>query len=134
MVHKKPITLAERSMASGINCFIPLQRQLGVIDEALEAVLLDLMSHLSAGLVEPDLIIYLRCDPSVAVRRMIGRNREEESSVIPDYLTKLHDLHEIWFDKLSKVSRVLVFDNNAEITEKDQSVYRDLAAKIRKLM
>jgi len=126
----KPISLAERSLYSGINFFVPLQRQLGVIDAALEAVLLDLMDHLSQGLPQPDLFIYLRCQPSVSIRRMVGRNRDEESSVNPDYLTKLHDPHEVWYKNLAKDFPVIVFDNDEDLFEWDTSRYREMANKI----
>jgi len=134
MAHSKPISLAERSLASGINFFVPLQRQLGVIDAALEAVLLDLMDHLSQGLPEPDLFIYLRCQPSVSIRRMVGRNRDEESSVNPDYLTKLHDLHEVWYKNLAKDFPVIVFDNDEDLFEWETSRYREMANKIIKFL
>lgn len=44
----------------------------------------------------PDLIVYLRTSPETALERVQARNRAEELGVSSEYLSRLHDAHEIW--------------------------------------
>lgn len=43
---------------------------------------------------EPDVIIYIRADPSVCADRIKRRGRECEHNVSVDYIQKVHDLYE----------------------------------------
>jgi len=126
----KPVIIAERSIESGIYCFVPLQLEMGVIDHAQEAVLLEVLKHFVTGLTKPDLVIYLRCDPQISFQRLQGRSRAEEVSVPFQYLQRLHQLHELWLVPGKVSSPLLVVDNDSDIANDDRSFYQETASKI----
>jgi deoxyadenosine/deoxycytidine kinase len=66
-----------------------------------------------------DLIVYLRCTPETAYKRLKLRDRDSESSVSLDLLTKLHELHENWLNKeLSNVpAPVLIINADQNLTK-----------------
>ncbi len=116
VVTEKPIILSERSVESGIMCFIPLQEELGLLDRVERVVLEELLSYLSCVSRQPDLIIYVRCEPSLSMERIQIRNRKEEESVTISYIEKLHDYHDKWL--MSKIEegdpKGVLYDNSED--------------------
>lgn len=62
---------------------------------------------------KPDAIIYLRCSSEKCLERVSQRGRSEEAGVPLEYLKELHNYHEEWFLKETKVP-VLVIDNEKD--------------------
>ncbi len=56
-----------------------------------------------------NIIIYLRCDPQVALERIKKRGRVEEKDISLEYLTQIHNYHDEW---LLNKDNVLVVDCN----------------------
>lgn len=65
-------------------------------------------------LTRPDVIIYLKTDPKVALERVKIRNREmeTEAAVSLEYLTQLHNAYEKFIPIISKNIPVIVIDWN----------------------
>jgi deoxyadenosine/deoxycytidine kinase len=61
---------------------------------------------------KPDGIIYIRCSPEKCLERLNSRGREEETSIKLEYLNRLHNLHEEWFEKCT--TPLLVIDNEKD--------------------
>ncbi len=118
------LVMTERSLESGKKCFIPLQEKFGIIDRAQRLVLEELLNFLGTVSREPDLVIYLRCQPEESMSRLRKRDRQEEVGVGIDYLKELHLCHEAWLLPLATSEtlkpKVVVFDNEAA-TEEDYS-------------
>jgi deoxyadenosine/deoxycytidine kinase len=131
----RPIVLAERSIDSGLNCFIPLQKELGLIHATEEIVLRQVLDYFVEKSRQPDLIIYLRCDPVVALDRIKRRDRQEEKSLSENYpyIEKLHQHHEEWLMAGNQVNspKVVVFDNNLDRSDDDIEAYQNLANYIK---
>lgn len=53
-------------------------------------------------------IIYLKCDPSICLSRIKSRGRKGEESITLDYLEKVHDCHENWLGKQSKIPTLTI--------------------------
>jgi deoxyadenosine/deoxycytidine kinase len=62
---------------------------------------------------KPDGIIYIRCSPEKCLERLNSRWREEETSIKLEYLNRLHNLHEEWFEKWKKTP-LLIIDNEKD--------------------
>jgi deoxyadenosine/deoxycytidine kinase len=61
----------------------------------------------------PNGIIYIRCTPEKCLERINNRGRNEETKIKLEYLQKLHDSHELWFNNWTKTP-VLIIDNNED--------------------
>jgi deoxynucleoside kinase len=116
--HRK-VRIQERSMISGHQIFVALQKEAGCLSE-MEAEVLNTwfgyLSGVSSGVQStPDLFIYLRAPPETVFARMQNRNREAEQGVSLQYLQKVHEYHEKLFitDAAQLPSPVLVLDTSA---------------------
>jgi deoxyguanosine kinase len=63
-------------------------------------------------IVPPDLIIYLKAKPEVAMQRIAMRDRTYERQMDSKYLEALHDTYEVFFSDYTSVP-VLPIDTNA---------------------
>jgi deoxyadenosine/deoxycytidine kinase len=61
---------------------------------------------------KPDGIIYVKCSPKKCMERINKRHRNEESTIPFEYLSKLHDYHNEWFDNW--IQTPLLILNNEE--------------------
>lgn len=76
-------------------------------------------------------IIYLQCDPEIALKRIQKRGRPEETSIGLNYLNKLHKYHENWLinDNKSNDYNVLILDCNKDF-ENDENVFNSFVNKV----
>ena len=88
--------------------FAEINRDLGHIESRKFDTYLRGFSDMSRFMAEPDLILYLEASPETCQKRVLGRDRPEESvdgkagSGIPlDYLERLNEGYEKWLDVIS---------------------------------
>lgn len=71
-------------------------------------------------------IVYLKCDPKVAFRRMKKRNRSSEQDVELEYLQKVDKYHNDWINNIDKSKyKVLILDCNKDF-ENDKDIFNDM--------
>ena len=95
----RPVKMMERSLYSAKFCFAENLRRTGRMPQSEYEVLsgwFDFMLQCPDIDLGADLIVYLRTDPEVALRRGRGRSRGEEHLIKEDYIRDLHTLHEDW--------------------------------------
>jgi deoxyadenosine/deoxycytidine kinase len=86
--------------------------ELGYMNEAEFKVYLAVRDQLSRLVSPPDLMVYLRCTPEEAHRRIALRGRGMESAVSLEYLTALHKAYESLMGALERQgTRVLTVDH-----------------------
>lgn len=113
-------SIYERSPVSNRHIFAQLQYEAGHMNDLELAMFQTLYDKLGWA---PDVILYLRTDPTVAYSRMNTRGRTCESSVSLDYLEKVHQKYEAIGNHHRNVH---VVDANRSHDE----VYADIAALI----
>lgn len=60
-------------------------------------------------------IIYLKCSPESAFKRIQKRGRKEEMDIPFDYIEKVHNYHEIWLNVCSSSNdNILILDCNID--------------------
>jgi deoxyguanosine kinase len=64
---------------------------------------------LSEKIPKPDLIVYLRAEHEVVMRRIALRDRPYERDMDPDYIRRLAEAYEAWLSNLSEIN-VLAID------------------------
>ena len=70
-------------------------------------------------LVYPDVLVYLRVEPEVSMRRIAERGREAEGGISGDYMERLHGGYEKFVSEMDHYTRVLTLDWN-EYREADE--------------
>jgi deoxyadenosine/deoxycytidine kinase len=79
-----------------------------------------LFQNMEKHLQAPDLMIHLRSSVSTLVEQIQARNREYETTISIDYLSKLNERYESWIDKYDKGKLLIVnVDNNNFHTDKE---------------
>lgn len=80
--------------------------------------------------IEPDAFIYLKTSPEKCFERIQKRGREEEKEVTLEYITKVHEYHENFIEKLYNNNiPVLVLDGDID-NENKHDIYQQYAQEI----
>ena len=58
----------------------------------------------------PEVVVYLRTSPQVALDRIRGRGRQSEQDIPMDYLTRLHGAYERWSTDMASKTKVLTIE------------------------
>jgi len=85
--------LMERSPYFQRNVFIPINHDNNKLSDR-EFATLDEMYKKSNDIWLPNGYIYLRSDPDKCIERIKNRGRKSEENIDPEYIKKLHELHE----------------------------------------
>jgi deoxyadenosine/deoxycytidine kinase len=132
----KRFRIIERSPLSGKHCFFELiKEKLSPLESSVLAENFDIILN-TPWMKKIDLIVYLRCTPETAYKRLKLRNRDSENSVSLELITKLHELHENWLNKeLSNVLALVLIINADQNLTKVVSKAKNLIdlAKLNKL-
>lgn len=130
----KPFQILERSVYSDRYCFARNCFELGTMTSLEWKLYQEWFSWLvDTYVAKPSGFIYLQTDPITCYKRLLKRNRQEETGVTLDYLQLLHDKHEGWLIQKEEVAPymkdipVLVipcdedFENDREIQKRHMS-------------
>lgn len=128
-MHHGETKILERSIGSTKNVFLRAHQRLETISP-LQAKILEewhdlLVTHLP---IRIDLIIYLRVDPEIALKRLKKRNRPEERDVEIEYLRTLGELYDQW---LYNSYGIRVVTLNANVSTK--RMMKELNKKLKQL-
>ena len=129
----RPVKMMERSLYSAKFCFAENLRRTGRMPQSEYEVLsgwFDFMLQCPDIDLGADLIVYLRTDPEVALRRVRGRSRGEEHLISEAYIRDLHTLHEegLMEKKFPVPAPVLVVDANKDIRDMTE-IFRVISDK-----
>ncbi len=91
---------------------------------------LSLFRNLSNFMCRPNLIVYLDVAPEISLQRIAQRNRDCESSVTVDYLSRLRDGYEEFLADISKLIPVIRvhWDEYWEVDELAAAISREYAS------
>ena len=79
---------------------------------------LDLLRRANGMLARrPDVIVYLRCEPRVAMERLVRRGRACEANVTLDYMMRMHEAYEDMAREVGEAGRVAV--HTVDVTRLD---------------
>lgn len=97
LINKHPFQILERSVFSDRYCFAKNCYELGLMTELEWKLYQEWFEWLVSNYMpKPSGFIYLQTDPIVCYKRLLKRNRQEETNVTLEYLQLLHDKHEKW--------------------------------------
>lgn len=117
----KPITFIERSIYSARYIFVEKLTKDGVLSPEHNAILDEQFKWMHENVdFSVDLIIYLRCSPDIAFKRMKARARNEEMNIPFKYIEDLHHCHERWLyhrTAHSLPAPVVTFNANLDLSD-----------------
>ena len=99
--------------------FARMLRESGFIDSRDYETYVGHFNVMKRFLVYPDVLVYLRVDPEVSMRRIAERGREAEGGISVDYMERLHGGYEKFVSEMDHYTRVLTLDWN-EYREADE--------------
>lgn len=102
------LQVLERSVYSDRYCFAKNCFELGLMSSLEWKLYQEWFNWLVEKYTMPPLgFIYLKTDPDICYKRILKRNRSEESQVNFDYIKKVHDQHELWLIEKKDISLTL---------------------------
>ncbi len=105
----KPLQILERSVYSDRYCFAKNCYELGFMTALEWKLYQEWFGWLVEGyMVKPSGFIYLQTDPIVCYKRLLKRNRQEETSVTLEYLQQLHNRHENWLIQKQGITKSII--------------------------
>ena len=128
---KDCLNIIERSIYTDKNCFAKNCLESGKMTELEWNVYEKWHDWLSQKFnVKPDIYIYLQTTPEVYNKRIIKRNRSEESGIPLEYLEMLHQKHENWL--LNENTPTLIINVDEDFDYKDR--INDIISRILKFI
>lgn len=104
----------DRSLGTDKNVFEKMLYDSNKISE-IEHQMYNLWCDFYHKYIRPEfenIIIYLRCEPEIAMSRIKKRGRVEEQNITIDYLSDLHNYHEKWLIDNPELNVIIVDCNN----------------------
>ena len=98
----------DRTIYEDAEIFAAELSERGCLSEIEWSSYLDLYEEFVQRLPTPDLMIYLRAEVSTLQERITRRGRREEQSMPEDYLQRLHDRYEQWFEGYERSDKLAI--------------------------
>lgn len=89
--------------------FAEVNHEIGHISDRDWATYLHLYESFCRVVPPPEIVIYLRTSPEVAVWRIRQRGRESEQNISMDYMRRLQQAYDRWFQSMKTKTKVLMF-------------------------
>jgi deoxynucleoside kinase len=92
-----PINIFERSPYSSFHIFISnMKNRIRNVEYASLQSTFEFITGPEGLNFKPDLVVYLRTSPEIALERLQIRGRPEEKTLTLEFIAKIHELHENW--------------------------------------
>lgn len=89
--------------------FAEVNHELGHISDRDWQTYLHLYESFCQIAPPPEVVIYLRTSPEVAMLRIKQRGRASERDISWAYLNRLHDAYDRWSDNMARQAKVMIF-------------------------
>ena len=106
------VLVSERSLEADKEVFESMLHASGDISQIEHAIYNKWFEHFAADCLS-DKVVYLKCSPATAYKRIRKRNRTGENISL-QYLEKCHRAHERWLNSVDK-DKILIIDANEDL-------------------
>ena len=123
----------DRTIYEDVEIFSKNLYKIGCMDKRDWSTYSDLFKNMTQFIRKPDLIIYLKANLDVLLKRIEKRDRKYETSIDRDYLNQLNKLYDTWVNNIDWTKVMIVDTNNFNIfNDKEQlnHILDDIRSKI----
>ena len=123
----------DRTIYEDVEIFSKNLYNIGCMDKRDWNTYSELFNNMTSFISKPDLIIYLKADLDVLLKRIDQRDREYEAKIDPVYLKQLNNLYDSWIKGIDWTEVMIIDTNNFNIykdTKKLSQIYSDIRLKI----
>ena len=92
--------------------FAGMLHDAGLIDDRDYDTYMGHFNIMKRFLLYPDVLVYLKVDPEISMRRIAERGRVVERGITIEYMEKLHNGYEKFVSEMGRYTRVLTIDWN----------------------
>ena len=92
--------------------FAGMLHDAGLIDDRDYDTYMGHFNIMKRFLLYPDVLVYLKVDPEISMRRIAERGRVVERGITIEYMEKLHNGYEKFVSEMGRYTRVLTLDWN----------------------
>jgi deoxyadenosine/deoxycytidine kinase len=118
-------TIYERSIMTDKHIFMTSLKQDNTISDIEYKVFNDWFEYLYPKVESVKGIIYLQVDPELCFNRIEKRNRTSENNISIEYLTTIHNNHEIWLKNSNSIKSIIVNGNDDSDLENIMAFVRE---------
>jgi deoxyadenosine/deoxycytidine kinase len=104
------------------------------LNNSQRKVFLSVYKQIKRELSNPSLLIYLRCDPSIELKRIHQRGRSTEKSISLEFLSKLDRSLEKCVSEVADRFKIISIDSDKQDFVNDDFVKQDLIDKLQKAL
>lgn len=123
----------DRTIYEDVEIFARVLHERGCMDTRDYENYREVFRNMVSFLRPPDLILYLRARPEVAMKRIAQRGRECESEIQRDFIVDLHEAYEEWIADAPRICPVKIIDTERINLRDDHEAQRELFDLISKL-
>jgi len=130
------VIIQDRTIYEDVNIFARNLWLLGHIDDRDWGLYQDSFETISEHLKMPAGFVYIRCSVETLMKRISTRGRDYESSASVEYIKKLNDLYDSWFDELEPGRKIIIDGDRLDfvLSERDrQTVTRQVSNFVSRL-
>ena len=123
----------DRTIYEDVEIFSKNLYNIGCMDKRDWNTYSELFNNMTNFIRKPDLIIYLKADLDILLKRINQRDREYEAKIDPVYLGQLNDLYDYWIKEIDWTEVMIIDTNNFNIykdTKQLSQIYSDIRLKI----
>jgi len=116
----------DRTIYEDVEIFARVLHERGCMDTRDYENYREVFRNMVSFLRPPDLILYLRARPEVAMSRIAQRGRAIESEIQREFITDLHDAYEEWIGQAPEICPVKIIDTEKVNLRDDRDAQEDL--------
>lgn len=133
IIERGTSAVQDRTIYEDVEIFAPVLHRRGAMDTRDYENYREVFQNMISFLKPPDLVLYLRCSPDVAMTRIGDRGRDCEKTIPRDFIVELHEAYEDWVPRARGICPVRVIDTERINLRDDRDAQRALLDDIRAL-
>lgn len=121
ITERQTSVIQDRSIYEDVEIFARNLYELGNMDKRDYQTYCSLFKEMTAYLIPPDILIYLRASIPTLIAQIKRRGREYEMNIDKDYLSRLNDSYERWIEEYNLGKKIIIDTDNLDFvhSEKD---------------